>query len=71
MVAHMVDFAWTRGTATKRLDLSAFSTLDRATYSPICNLTRSFIRSMIWYTAETRADAEHYQMGLLKVAGTW
>ena len=43
-----VDFACTSGTETKRLDLSAFSTLESATYSPWVSLTRSFLRSIIW-----------------------
>eukprot|EP00966_Prymnesium_polylepis_P273845 6325948-Prymnesium_polylepis.1 len=41
------DVAYSIGSATKDDDLRAFSTLESATYSPICSLTRSFLRSMI------------------------
>ena len=40
--------AWTQTFSTKALSLSAISTLPSATYSPFCNLTKSFLRSIIW-----------------------
>mmetsp|Transcript_3618 Transcript_3618/g.5544 ORF Transcript_3618/g.5544 Transcript_3618/m.5544 type:complete len:222 (-) Transcript_3618:1421-2086(-) len=41
------EVACTIGSAVNLDDLIAFSTLESATYSPICSLTRSFFRSMI------------------------
>ena len=40
-----VDLAYTMVEATSGHCLRTFSTLDRATYSPCCSFTRSFLRS--------------------------